>query len=76
MIYIGQKYRITKPINKCHIAKVGDIIEISKIGRYGAHSMDISIDDNGNPYNGILMFEGPYTLQEYWEKVEMCLEAV
>ncbi|ADM79759.1 hypothetical protein phiAS4_ORF0187 [Aeromonas phage phiAS4] len=38
--------------------------------------MDISVDDDGIPYEGILMFEGPYNIQEYWEKVEMCLEAV
>lgn len=76
MIYPGQKYRITKPIRSCHVAKVGDIIEVSDITRYGVRSMDISVDDEDRPYEGILMFEGSYTLQEYWEKVEMCLEAV
>lgn len=76
MIYVGQKYRITTPVNSCHIAGVGDIIEITELSWYGVRSMDISVDDDGIPYNGILMFEGPYNIQEYWEKIEMCLEAV
>ena len=76
MIYLGQKYRITKPVSKQHIVSVGDIITISQITWLGVRSMDISVDIEGNPYNGILMFEGSYTAAEYWEKVEMCLEAV
>ncbi|AWH14775.1 hypothetical protein [Aeromonas phage 50AhydR13PP] len=76
MIYAGQKYRITRPVSEQHIVGVGDIITISQITRLGIRSMDISVDDDGIPYEGILMFEGPYNIQEYWEKVEMCLEAV
>lgn len=76
MIHTGRKYRITTPVNSCHIVGVGDIITISQITRLGIRSMDISVDDDGIPYEGILMFEGPYNIQEYWEKVEMCLEAV
>ncbi|UOX40478.1 hypothetical protein UGMREWDR_CDS0163 [Aeromonas phage GomatiRiver_11] len=76
MIYPGQKYRITKPVRSCHTAKVGDIIEVSNVTCYGVSSMDISLDYNDEPYNSILMFEGPYTLDEYWEKIGMCLEAV
>ena len=76
MIHTGRKYRITTPVNSCHIVGVGDIIEITGLSQYGVHSMDISVNSEGNPYNGILMFEGPYSAAEYWEKVEMCLEAV
>lgn len=76
MIYAGQKYRITRPVSEQHIVGVGDIIEITELSWYGVRSMDISVDIEGNPYNGILMFEGSYTAAEYWEKVEMCLEAV
>ncbi|QBX32781.1 hypothetical protein Asfd1_155 [Aeromonas phage Asfd_1] len=76
MIYIGQKYRITKPVNERHTVGVGDIITISQITRLGVRSMNISVDNDGIPYDGILMFEGPYNIQEYWEKIEMCLEAV
>lgn len=76
MIHAGRKYRITTPVNSCHIVGVGDIIEITELSWHGVRSMDISVDIEGNPYNGILMFEGSYTAAEYWEKVEMCLEAV
>ena len=76
MIYVGQKYRITTPVNSCHIVGVGDIITISQITWLGVRAMDISVDNDGIPYDGILMFEGPYNIQEYWEKIEMCLEAV
>ena len=59
MIYLGQKYRITKPVSKQHIVSVGDIITISQITWLGVRAMDISVDNDGIQYGGILMFEGP-----------------
>lgn len=68
MIHTGRKYRITTPVNSCHIVGVGDIIEITELSWYGVRSMDISVDNDGIPYDGILMFEGPYNIQEYWKR--------
>ncbi|QAY01130.1 hypothetical protein ASwh1_63 [Aeromonas phage Aswh_1] len=76
MIEAGKKYKITTPIKDSHIVGVGDVIEVYSVSWVGVKARNISIDNYGDPYDGILMFDGPYTSKEYWDLIEVCLEEV
>lgn len=76
MIEAGKRYKIVKPVCSRHIVGVGDIIEISDVSWIGVHSYDISLNDNGEPYNSILQLEGPYNQTQYFEMVEQALVEV
>ena len=76
MIEAGKRYKIVQPVSSRHIVGVCDIIEISDVSWVGVSSYDISLDDNGEPYNSILQLEGPYNQKEYFEMVEQTLVEV
>ncbi|QQG33874.1 hypothetical protein ZPAH1_orf00112 [Aeromonas phage ZPAH1] len=76
MIEVGKKYKITTPVLNTHIVGVGDVIEVFSVSWIGVKAFKISVDEYGDPYDGILMFNGPYSKTEYWKLIEDCLEEV
>ncbi|QAX98945.1 hypothetical protein assk_153 [Aeromonas phage Assk] len=78
MIELGKKYRITTPVSERHIVGVGDVIEVYHVGWLGVKAFGISKDQDGDIYDGFLLFDVPggYNKEEYFKMVEECLEEV
>lgn len=76
MIEEGKKYRILKPVHSKHVVGVGDEIEVYHVSWIGVKAFGISMNDYNELYDGILMFNGDYTKEQYWEMIESCLEEV